>query len=398
MLFIKKLMPKFLFSIFITLPAAAFAQDKAATAKNVESASNYLQILMIIVAAVLVFVIWGMGQVLVTMGKQAIDKSRQPVKIPAVIIMIFLSLCSLTTSAEDKASTDAVNIAANYGGMSSTSFWLLAAVIFTELLILIFMMFSIRRIQAELLPQVQNKKSPALKEWWNRLDKKLFTKAVSVEKEADILLDHDYDGIRELDNSLPPWWKYGFMITIAIAFIYLLNFHVLGYGKNPTQEYQEEMAKAKESKELYEAKNADKIDETNLKMPNAEELNAGKELFTSICWTCHGKAGEGGAGPNLTDNYWLHKGSLTDVYLSIKHGYPEKGMQAWEKNYSPKQINNLAGYIKTLRGTNPANAKAPEGDIYTDSGATDSITVKQNKNEKPDSQMVKANSNSVEKK
>ena len=111
-------------------------------------------------------------------------------------------------------------------------------------------------------------------------------------------------------------------------------------------------------------------------MPDATGINAGKEIFTSVCWTCHGKLGEGGAGPNLTDDHWIHKGSLTGIFLSIKHGYPDKGMQGWDKNYSPKEINDLAGFIKTLKGTNPPNPKAPQGDIYTEVATIDTITAK----------------------
>jgi len=375
MRFTKTLLSRLKLMLAITfMGPAAFAQDAAA--KTTTSSTNQLEILMAVIALLLAFVIWGMGQVLVAMGKQALEKGKHSSeKVLSVIMLVGLSLLSLTGNAQDAAAGKVAEVA-NYGGMDSTSFWILATVIFTELVVITFMMFSIRRIQVELLPKSDKEKMMALREWWSRLDKKVFTKAVAVEKEADVLLDHDYDGIRELDNALPPWWKWGFIFTIGVAFIYLLNFHVLGYGKNPTEEYQEEVAKAAQAKELYESKNVDKIDEANLKMPDAAGLTAAKEIFTSVCWTCHGKQGEGGAGPNLTDDYWIHKGSLSDVYQSIKHGYPDKGMQAWEKNYSPKEINNLAGYIKTLKGTNPPNPKAPQGDLYTEVAATDSAAVK----------------------
>lgn len=105
-------------------------------------------------------------------------------------------------------------------------------------------------------------------------------------------------------------------------------------------------------------------------MADAASLAEAKEIFTTKCFACHGKLGEGGAGPNLTDNYWLHKGSLNDIFQSIKHGYPDKGMQSWANVYTPKQISYLASYIKTLHGTNPPNAKAPQGDLYIDSSDT----------------------------
>jgi len=375
----KTFLLRILFSLLIVLAGnAVLAQDAAGTTQNVTSSNNMLETMMIVVCIVLAFVIWGMGQVLLTIGRQALDKNKQQGKLPAVIMLIGFSFLSLITNAQN-ATAEKVNIVPNYGGMSSTAFWMLATVIFTEVIVIAFIMFSIRRIQAELIEQKLKPKSVVLREWWSRLDKKLFTKAVAVEKEADILLDHDYDGIKELDNALPPWWKYGFIFTIAVAFIYMLNFHVLGYGKNPTEEYQEEIAKAQASKEVYESKAVDKVDEANLKMPDAAGIAAGKDIFTSVCWTCHGKLGEGGAGPNLTDDYWIHKGSLTDIFLSIKHGYPDKGMQAWEKNYSPKEINDLAGFIKTLRGTTPPNPKAPQGDLYTETVTVDSTAATTNK-------------------
>jgi cytochrome c oxidase cbb3-type subunit 3 len=237
------------------------------------------------------------------------------------------------------------------------------------------MLFFIKRMQQELLPVKEKVKSVALKEWWARINNKFFTQAVPLEKEADVMLDHDYDGIKELDNSLPPWWKYGFVITIFFAAAYLIHFQVLGSGNNPTQEYEAELKTAAIQKEAYEAKNKDRVDENNIVMSDAAGIAAGKEIFQTACWACHGKGGEGGAGPNLTDEYWIHKGSLNDIYHTIKVGYPDKGMQAWEKQYSPKQMAELASYVKTLKGTNPPNPKAPQGDLYTDAPVIDSAAT-----------------------
>ena len=227
------------------------------------------------------------------------------------------------------------------------------------------------------------------------MDKRIFTRAVAVEQEADVLLDHDYDGIKELDNALPPWWKYGFYITIVVAFVYLLNFHVFGIGKNPTEEYNAEMEKARIEKEIYEASNKDKVDENNVPMADAAGLKAGEKLFELNCVACHLKSGGGNVGPNLTDDYWLHKGSLNDIYHTIKVGYPDKGMQSWSNQFTPKEISYLASYIKTLRGTNPPGPKAPQGDLYVEGAAAvkDSASVA-----RPDSvAAVKADSVSVKK-
>lgn len=343
------------------LPIFSFAQG--ATPKAVSSTNNLLAIVMIIIAFVLAFVIWGMGQVLITLTKQLMEKTKQAGKIATVLLIICLSFSVNSSHAQAITETAVLPSSINYEGMNYVGFWLLASVIIIEFVAILFILFFINRIQQELVP-AKIKKPLLLKAWWSRLDKKVFTRAVSIEKEADILLDHDYDGIKELDNALPPWWKYGFYITIVVAIIYLLNFHVLGYGQNPTEEYQSEVMKAKESMAEYAAMNADKIDENNIKMSSKAELEKGKEIFTSVCWTCHGKLGEGGVGPNLTDQFWIHKGSLNDIYRSIKIGYPDKGMQSWEKNYSGKEMSELAGYIKTLKGTNPPNPKIAQGDIF----------------------------------
>ena len=375
MYFIKKLVPKLLFSICIAFAATAtYAQTATTATKTVTSSNNLVVILMGFISLILAFVIWGMGNVLVTLGKQLLNKNKPGEKFLAAIMVLGFALLSLTSGAQ-AAPAEVIKVVPNYGGMDSTGFWVLAGVITLETILVVSMMVLINRIQSELIIKEKKANFVGLKGWWLKMDKKLFTKAVPVEKEADILLDHDYDGIRELDNALPPWWKYGFIITIVIAVLYLINFHVLGYGKNPTQEYQAELAKAQIAKELYESQNVDKVDENNLKMPSDGEIAAGKEIFNSVCWTCHGKLGEGGAGPNLTDDYWIHKGSLTDIYLSIKHGYPDKGMQAWQKNYSPKQMNDLAGYIVKLHGTNPPNGKEPQGDLYTEAGAAPASTT-----------------------
>lgn len=334
-----------------------WAQEKPA-APPAGNSSGLLQTALVLVAVVLAFVIWGVGQVVITLARQVVEKQKQQKVLPLILLALFLT--PALAHAQDPA---AAQVPAWYGGLSSATFWSYVIVILTELVVIFSLLFFIRRLQSELLP-AKVKKQSSLRKWWAGMDKKIFTRAVPVEKEADVLLDHDYDGIRELDNSLPPWWKYGFYITIGVAVIYLFNFHVLGYGKNPTEEYLAEMENARIRKEAYEAKNKDKIDENNVPMADAAGINAGKEIFTTTCFPCHGKLGEGGAGPNLTDAYWLHKGSLNDIYMSVKNGYPDKGMQAWDKNFTPKEISFLASYIHTLKGTNPPNGKAPQGELF----------------------------------
>jgi cytochrome c oxidase cbb3-type subunit 3 len=355
-------------AILLCAVLPAIAQDTAAGAAPTEEKSNLLAILLTISTIILAFVIWGMGQILISVGKLALEKNKNSgAKVISAIFIVALSIASQTVFAQAAEAAPAAS-SANYGGLTEGAFYAFAAVLAIEVAAILFLGFSIRRVFQELLPEkaTATAKSSKFSEWWSSFDKKILTKAVAVEKEADVLLDHDYDGIQELDNSLPPWWKYGFYVTIFVAIFYLTYYDALGIGKNPTQEYLAEMEKAKIEKEAYEANNKDKVDESNIPMPDAAGIAAGKEIYDNKCWPCHGKLGEGGAGPNLTDDYWLHKGSLNDIYHSIKTGYPDKGMQSWAKEITPIQMSYIAGYIKTLHGTNPPAAKAPQGDLYSE--------------------------------
>ncbi len=366
-----KIMKKIsLASASLFLITTAFAQNAAApAAKTAESGMNMLEVLLVIMVAVLAFVIWGLGQVLLGSSRQLMEKTRDAGKILSIALIGYFLMFTQAVHAQTAAAADAVKELPNYGGLSSSTYYLFLMIVCIEVFAIIFLLFSIKRVHNELLPkkELAPGQSSALGEWWADLDKKIFTKAVPVEKEADVLLDHNYDGIRELDNALPPWWKYGFYVTIIVAVIYLMNFHVLGIGKSPAQDYTAEMEKAKVDKDLYDANNKDRVDENNVPMADAAGLARAKEIFTTKCWTCHGKLGEGGAGPNLTDDYWLHKGSLNDIFHTIKTGYPDKGMQSWANEFSPKEISFLASYVKSLHGTNPPNPKAPQGDLYVDS-------------------------------
>ncbi|MBC7510128.1 MAG: c-type cytochrome [Ferruginibacter sp.] len=370
-------------TLFIFFSFTMLAQD-AAIAKAT-SGNNLLAILMIVTATVLAFVIWGLGQVLITLSRQLLDKNKTALKLTTISLLVLLSFMSENVLAQS-AIINEVEKLPNYGGLSAGTFYLLVAVIAIEFFAILFLVFSIRRIHIELLPTkaIAIAKESRLAALWVRLDKKLFTKAIPIEHEADALLDHNYDGIQELDNALPPWWKYGFIITIGFAFVYLLNFHVLGNGKNPTEEYQAEINNAQIEKEAYEAKNKDRIDEAHVPIADAGGLQNGKVNFLANCVACHGANGEGGVGPNLTDDYWLHKGSLNEIYNTIKKGYPDKGMQSWATKFNPKEMSQIANFITTLKGTKPANGKAPQGDLFMEAIATDSLQIT-----KPDTTKVK---------
>ena len=216
-----------------------------------------------------------------------------------------------------------------------------------------------------------------LRQWWSKLDQKYFTKAASLEKEADVLLDHDYDGIKELDNALPPWWKWGFYITIIVGVIYLFRFHVTKTGPTPLEEYDHEMKIAAAHLEDFRKNSKEAFDETTVTLADAAGIAEGKKIYSGTCFPCHGANGEGNAvGPNLTDKYWLHGGSLGNVFKTISLGVPDKGMQAWGKTFSPADVRNLASFVLSLQGANPANAKAPQGNLFETGKTSDSTVAK----------------------
>ncbi len=202
------------------------------------------------------------------------------------------------------------------------------------------------------------------------------TQVVPVEQEKDILMDHSYDGIRELDNSLPPWWLYMFYASILFAVVYMGYYHFSGRGLSSTELYQKEMAEAEDRVRAYLASRSEVVDETNVTMLfDEEELAFGQTIFQANCAACHGTLGEGGVGPNLTDNYWLHGGSIKDVFRTIKYGVPEKGMIAWQQQLRPLDMHRVSSYIMTLVGTDPPNQKEPQGDLYEEGSPADSTAT-----------------------
>jgi cytochrome c oxidase cbb3-type subunit III len=191
--------------------------------------------------------------------------------------------------------------------------------------------------------------------------------SVPVDKEKDVLLDHDYDGIKELDNNLPPWWKYGFYFTIVFSFVYMLYYHASGSGKLQLDEYKAELAFAAQQKEERLKASADNVNEENVViLTDAEAIAHGKETFSKFCVACHKADGGGMVGPNLTDEYWIHGGGIKNVFKVITYGVPNKGMLSWQSQLSPKQIQQAASYILTLQGTNPQGGKEPQGEKWID--------------------------------
>ena len=188
-----------------------------------------------------------------------------------------------------------------------------------------------------------------------------------IEDEAEIILDHNYDGIKELDNNLPPWWIYGFYASIVFAAVYLLRYHVFS-GPTQIDELETELADARIAIETYKKTTKNLVDiNTVTQLTEAADLSAGKTIFESNCVACHMADGGGGIGPNLTDPNWILGGDIKSVFKTVSEGGRSgKGMIAWKQQLKPLEMAQVSSYVLTFEGTTPANPKAPEGDVWVD--------------------------------
>lgn len=188
-----------------------------------------------------------------------------------------------------------------------------------------------------------------------------------IEEEGEIILDHNYDGIKELDNELPPWWLYGFYISIVFAVIYLLRYHVFN-GPTQIDELETELVEARVSIAAYKktAKNLVDVNTVTL-LTEAADLAKGKTIFDTNCVACHMADGGGGIGPNLTDQHWILGGDIKSIFKTVSEGGRSgKGMIAWKTQLKPLEMAQVSSYLLSFQGTTPANPKDPEGDLIAE--------------------------------
>lgn len=202
--------------------------------------------------------------------------------------------------------------------------------------------------------------------WFKRL-MKVLTKTEPIESEGQLLLDHDYDGIKELDNNLPPWWVYLFYVSIIVAAIYFARFEIFG-GDNQEMELKKELAQAKIDVAEYMKTAPDLMDEkTVVLLTEPADLAEGKTIFTTNCAACHRADAGGQIGPNLTDENWILGGGIKNVFHTLVNGGRDgKGMISWKGTLKPKEMQKVASYVLSLRGSNPKDPKAPDGEIWVD--------------------------------
>ncbi|TDH24653.1 c-type cytochrome [Segetibacter sp. 3557_3] len=341
---------------------AAFAADAPTT----NGLNNSAAIMMITIAVALLLAIGMLAYVLIGAAGYHVEQLKKNAQTAAKPLVI-VALCMFTSTAfaqpGETAATAEVT-STTIAGLSKSSFYLLTGLIGLEVIIVLAMLIFLRQLLAKEKPQIvvefAEARIPFYITWWNKLN------AIRpVHEEATITLEHEYDGIRELDNKLPPWWVYGFYLCIIFSVVYLYRFHVSHSAPSTIQEYEIAMVQAEQEKQEYLKTAANNVDENTVELlSDASALSEGKKIFASTCAACHGSEGQGTVGPNLTDDYWLHKGGVKDIFKTIKYGVPEKGMKSWKDDFSPVQIAAIASYIKSIRGTKPSNPKEPQGDLY----------------------------------
>lgn len=195
---------------------------------------------------------------------------------------------------------------------------------------------------------------------------KSLTRSKSIEQEADVMLDHDYDGIKELDNVLPPWWVYLFYGCVIFAVVYLVRFHVIG-DYTQKEEYEMEMMKAEKEHEEYLKTALDLVNVDNVELLTDDaSIEEGKKVFeANNCFSCHGQNLQGGIGPNLVDKFWINGGGVKNIFKLVSEGSTTNPVMApWKEVIKPADIQKLASYIISLEGSNPKEAKEAEGEIW----------------------------------
>ncbi len=282
------------------------------------------------------------------------------IRVPVIFFIIFGIIEYMIDSGEKPAFIE-------YPAVSLFLFLVLLILIAIEAIIGALENVMLHKMDEETKARFLEKKNKTYEFKWVKNTYKKLLGSKPIEEEGEIILDHNYDGIKELDNSLPPWWVYSFYISIIFAAIYLLRYHVFD-GPSQIEEKKKKMAQAKTDVEEYKKTAKDLVDINTVTMlTDAEDLSAGKAIWDINCVACHMADGGGSIGPNLADEYWILGGGIKNVFQTISEGGRDgKGMIAWKQLLKPLEMAQVSSYILTLQGTTPANPKAPEGEIWVE--------------------------------
>lgn len=351
----------------LLLPFSAAADGPAAAAATGTPIDQYqlLRYILLGFIVLFLFIILVMGNAVASAGKIYWDRESGKKMSPpgAAAIVLLLSLLAGSAHAQEGAAAAEALAKAPHMPYDLWVFIVVVALEFVIIMVLSGMLLKFLRVSTQQAMQQTNRKL-FLKNILMKLNQ-----SVPLEEEASLDLHHDYDGIRELDNRIPAWWRFAFYATILFAPVYLYRMFVSGSLKDQLEELDTANRIAAVQKAEYLKHAANNVDEHTVKMLDAAGIAEGAGLYTKNCQACHGDKGQGGVGPNLTDDYWLHKGSIKDVFHSIKYGWPEKGMKSWKDDFSPAQIAQIASFVKSLKGSNPPGGKEPQGDLFREDEA-----------------------------
>jgi cytochrome c oxidase cbb3-type subunit III len=250
--------------------------------------------------------------------------------------------------------------------MSSTDIMLMTVIgmFIIVMLVVAFVLFRISFVLQKMIPSNTNVAVDS--EFEKAMDERTIWQKLAglrpMKYEQTMMMEHAYDGILEIDNPIPAWFMTLFYGSIIVSVVYMFAYHVVGDGQIMTTEYKEQMVEGETIKQAYMKQFASSINENNVTLLKDEtSLKEGKKMFTQNCVACHAADGGGGVGPNLTDEFWIHGSTIKSVYHTISEGVAEKGMIAWKKSLNSIQMQQVASYILSLKGTIPAKPKEPQG-------------------------------------
>ncbi|TDB61123.1 cbb3-type cytochrome c oxidase N-terminal domain-containing protein [Arundinibacter roseus] len=298
------------------------------------------------------------------MDRKTVDKLKAIPLDDSLVKKSILTVLGLLVVPAAFAQDAAATPTSTTDAMLYTVLFVLACMIVILVVVLLQVVSILRKLTAKSQPEaVSNESAPMFSSnWWSYFSG--FATPLS-EEEKIIIKGHDYDGIHELDNRMPPWLQFLFVGTVVIAIGYVLYYHTTGWGDLQEAELEKELAVAEVQKQAFIEKMGASIDENTVTLLEDEGmLKEGGVIFQEKCAACHAADGGGGVGPNLTDDYWIHGGDVKDVFKTVKYGVPEKGMISWEKQLKPLDMQKVSSYIKVqLQGTKPASPKAAEGTL-----------------------------------
>jgi len=333
------------------------AQETNSIASSTGIADSTLLFLMLGFIALLLAIISALSNSIKSLSKPVLDQTSRKENAAKTILL----LAGLGTAGAAQAANSSP-ILPDFV-MTDEIFWLLSTVILFQVAV-IFILFNSLQTLIKLERGESFEEEEAKEDLFASLS---LTDRVPVEEEEAIMMDHEYDGIRELDNNLPPWWKYMFYATILFGVVYMVRIYITGDMPSSHEEYMAQVEEAVAMKAEMMAEATDLVTEDNVVyLVDAPTLDKGAAIYKGNCATCHGQLGEGGAGPNLTDQYWIHGGNIKNVFSTIKYGVAAKGMIAWESQFTPEQMQSVASFVLSLQGTSPPNGKAPQGEVYVE--------------------------------